>query len=362
MTVERQLRFWLVGLVVFLLALYFLRAILLPFVAGMAVAYFLDPVCDRIERWGASRVWATSIVTALFGLVVALGLFLIVPPLERQIVELAAELPNYLQTAARWLQPLIDQLRRHLHTTNSALLGDVGGQLSNVAGWLAQTAGRFVSGGLAFFNLLSLIFITPIVTFYFLRDWDRLVARIDSWLPRDHAVVIRQQLSEIDRTLAGFARGQATVCLCLAAYYGIGFSLVGLDFGLALGLVAGLLSFIPFVGSAVALVGSIGLALVQYADWLPVALTLGVCVLGQVLEGNFLTPKLVGDRVGLHPVWVIFALLAGGALFGFLGLLLAVPVAAVLGVLARFSLVRYLTSNYFRGATPPGPPAEPPTA
>lgn len=357
MTVERQLRFWLVGLVVFLVAVYFLRAILLPFVAGMAVAYFLDPVCDRIERWGASRTWATTIVTALFGLIVMLALFIIVPPLERQVIDLGAQLPNYLRSAARWLQPLVEQLRQYFPATDQATLGDVGGQLSNIAAWLAGAIGSFVSGGLALFNLVSLIFITPIVAFYLLRDWDRLVQRIDGWLPRDHAAVIREQLREIDRTLAGFARGQATVCLCLAAYYGVGFSLVGLDFGLALGLVAGLLSFIPFVGSAIALVGSIGLALVQYSDWLPIALTLGVCVLGQVLEGNFLTPKLVGDRVGLHPVWVIFALLAGGALFGFLGLLLAVPVMAVIGVLARFGLVRYLTSRYYRGVSPPSPPA-----
>ena len=197
------------------------------------------------------------------------------------------------------------------------------------------------------------------MAFYLLRDWDRIVARIDSWLPRDHAAVIRAQLAEVDRTLAGFARGQASVCLCLAAYYAGGFSLAGLDFGLALGLVAGILSFIPFVGSGVALVGSIGLALLQYDTWLPVALVLGICILGQILEGYLLTPKLVGDRVGLHPVWVIFALLAGGSLFGFLGLLLAVPVAAVLGVLARFGLLRYLASHYYRGVRSPssGPPA-----
>ena len=361
MTAARQLRFWLIGLVVFLIAVYFLRAILLPFVAGMAVAYFLDPVCDRLERWGASRAWATSIVTVLFILLVAISLLLIVPPLERQMVDFAHQLPQYLQVAAERLQPILDQIRRRLHTTNSALFGSTGEQVSAVAGWLVGALGNVVSGGLAFFNLLSLIFITPIVAFYLLRDWDRIVARLDGWLPRDHAAVIREQLNEVDRTLAGFARGQATVCLCLAAYYGGGFSIVGLDFGLALGLVAGLLSFIPFVGSALALVGSISLALLQYDTWLPVMLVLGVCVLGQVLEGYVLTPKLVGDRVGLHPVWVIFALLAGGALFGFLGLLLAVPVAAVLGVVARFGLVRYLTSHYYRG-TMPRPPDEPPAS
>jgi predicted PurR-regulated permease PerM len=357
-TVERQLRFWLVGFVLFLVALYFLRAILLPFVAGMAVAYFLDPVCDRLERWGVSRAWATSIVTVLFILFVAIALLLIVPPLERQLFDLAQRLPQYLKDAVERLQPIIDQIRSRL-PSNSTLLGNVGEHVGAVAGWVIGALGNVVSGGLAFFNLVSLIFITPIVAFYLLRDWDRIVARLDSWLPRDHAPVIREQLREVDRTLAGFARGQATVCLCLAAYYGGGFSLVGLDFGLTLGLVAGLLSFIPFVGSALAFVGSVGLALLQYDAWLPIGLVVGICALGQVLEGYLLTPKLVGDRVGLHPVWVIFALLAGGALFGFVGLLLAVPVAAVLGVLARFGLVRYLASHYYRGTMrpPAGPPA-----
>lgn len=359
MTVERQLRFWLVGLILFLVALYFLRAILLPFVAGMAIAYFLDPVCDRIERSGLSRTWATSIVTVLFILFVAVGLLLIVPPLERQLVDLAQRLPQYLQEAFTRLQPIIDQIRSRL-PSNSTLLGNAGENVSAVAGWLVGALGNVVSGGLAFLNLLSLIFITPIVTFYLLRDWDRIVARLDGWLPRDHAPVIREQLREVDRTLAGFARGQATVCLCLAAYYGSAFSLAGLDFGLTLGLVAGVLSFIPFVGSALAFVGSIGLALLQYDSWMPVAIMVGICVLGQVLEGYLLTPKLVGDRVGLHPVWVIFALLAGGTLFGFVGLLLAVPVAAVLGVLARFVLLRYLNSRYYRGVM--RPPAEPPHA
>jgi predicted PurR-regulated permease PerM len=191
--------------------------------------------------------------------------------------------------------------------------------------------------------------ITPVVAFYLLRDWDRIVIQIDSWLPRRYAETIREQVRAVDATLAGFLRGQGTVCLILAVYYGLGLSLAGLDFGLVIGLVAGLLSFVPYVGAIVGLLLSVGLALVQFDAWMPIAIVAAVFILGQVVEGNFLTPKLVGESVGLHPVWIIFALLAGSALFGFVGLLLAIPATAVVGVGVRFGLDRYLASAYFQG-------------
>jgi predicted PurR-regulated permease PerM len=223
----------------------------------------------------------------------------------------------------------------------------LGASSGKIAGWITQILSGLVTGGVAIANLLSLIFITPVVSFYLLRDWDRLVAQVDSCLPRGSVGVVREQAGLIDRTLAGWVRGQFTVCLVLGTYYAAGLTLAGLDFGLVIGLLAGLLSFIPFVGAAVGLVGSVGLALVQFDDWLRIAIVAGVFFVGQAVEGNFLTPRLVGDRVGLHPVWVIFALLAGGALFGFVGVLLAVPVAATLGVLVRFLLQRYLESDMY---------------
>jgi predicted PurR-regulated permease PerM len=225
--------------------------------------------------------------------------------------------------------------------------------------WIGGALGGILSGSLAFFNVVSLIFITPIVTFYLLRDWDVLVAKVDSWLPPRYAPTIHQQMNEIDRTLAGFARGQATICLFLAVFYGVGLTAIGLDFGLAIGVFAGLLSFIPYVGSIVGLIVSVGLAYVQFDDWVWVAVTAGIFFAGQAIEGNILQPKLLGENVGLHPVWVIFALLAGGALFGFLGLLLAVPVMAVIGVVSRFALGCYLSSRIYDpdgAGRPPGPP------
>jgi predicted PurR-regulated permease PerM len=218
--------------------------------------------------------------------------------------------------------------------------------------WIGAALIRIVGSGVAFANLLSLLFITPVVAFYLLRDWDHFVRRIDDLLPLEHRKTILAQFREVDRNLAGFARGQASVCLVLAIYYALGLTLVGLEFGLVVGLGIGLISFIPYVGSITGLIVSLGIALAQFPTWGPVGLVLGVFVVGQILEGYVLTPRLVGNRVGLHPVWVIFALLAGGTLFGFVGLLLAVPVAAVIGVLTRFAVQQYLASRYFRGDPP----------
>lgn len=218
-----------------------------------------------------------------------------------------------------------------------------------MVGWLGTVLQSIVTGGVALFDVLTLLFITPIVAFYLLRDWDVMIGTIHGWLPRQHAATILDQVNEIDRTLAGFVRGQATVCLVLGLFYGVALSVFGLNFGLVVGSIAGLLSFIPYVGSLVGFVSSVGIALVQYDTWTPVVVVVVIFLVGQAVEGNFLTPKLVGDKVGLHPVWVMFALLAGGSLFGFVGVLMAVPVAAVIGVLTRFALQQYLSSSYYSG-------------
>ena len=215
-----------------------------------------------------------------------------------------------------------------------------------IGGALAVIQGVW-SSGLALVNLIGLVVVTPVVAWYLLRDWDRIVEAVDGWLPRDHAPVIREQVRIIDRTLAGFVRGQAMVCLILGAVYAIALELAGLDYGLVVGLVAGLISFIPYVGSLVGLALSVGLAAIQFDEPLRIALIAVIFVAGQAIEGNFLTPKLVGEKVGLHPVWVIFGLLAGGSLFGFVGVLLAIPVAAVVGVGLRFALARYKAGPYY---------------
>lgn len=354
MVLSTQAKVWGIVLIAFVAILVLLKSILLPFVAGMAIAYLLDPLCDRLEAMGASRTVATSIVTAVFAIVVILLLLLIVPLAVQQVIAFLGSLPDFIARTQDRLMPLYVELQHRLNLPDVTELGGIArNRLGTALSWLAGLLEGVVGQGLALANLLSLIFITPVVAFYLLRDWDRLVAKIDDLLPRDHATVIRQQAALANQTLAGFARGQSTVCVILALYYSTVLMLVGLPFGIIVGLLAGLLTFIPYVGSLTGFVVSMAIAIGQFDNWWSIGLVAILFGAGQVVEGNFLTPKLVGDRVGLHPVWVIFALLAGGALFGFVGLLLAVPVAAVVGVLVRFSIARYRASKLYLGTRPP---------
>lgn len=348
---ERQ-AFWLIFLAAFVLAIYVMRDVLLPFVAGMAVAYLLDPVVDRLERVKVGRTVATLLVLLAF-FVLSIGtLLLLVPLLQAQIEEFARAAPGYMETIRNRLEPLLRDLAAGFD--QNAALGKLPDLAGNALSWLGNLLGRLLSGGAWLVNVISILVITPIVSFYLLRDWDKMVAAVDGWLPRAQAGTIREQMQAVDRTLAAFVRGQGTVCLILGVFYAVGLSVAGLDFGLVIGLFAGLISFVPFVGSILGAILSVGLAMAQFDTWQPVAIIAAIFMVGQVIEGNFLTPNLVGDAVGLHPVWVIFALLAGGALFGFLGVLLAVPVAAVIGVLTRFALEHYLASPlHLHGIPPP---------
>ena len=354
MTLANQAKVWGIALVVFVALLVLLKSILLPFVAGMAIAYLLDPVCDRLEAMGVSRTIATSIVTAIFALVVILLLLLIVPLVIQQVIAFLGSLPDFIARTQDRLLPYYMQLQQQFDLPAVTELGEIARtRIGTALAWLAGLLEGLITQGLAIANLLSLIFITPVVAFYLLRDWDRLVARVDDLLPRDHAEVMRQLAKQANESLAGFARGQSMVCVLLGAFYAVALTLVGLPFGAIVGLVAGLLTFIPYVGCLTGFVVSMAIAVGQFDNWGSIALVAVIFVVGQVIEGNFLTPKLVGDRVGLHPVWIIFALLAGGALFGFLGLLLAVPVAALIGVLVRFSIAQYRASKLYLGPRPP---------
>lgn len=350
MTASRQIAFWGIGLIVFGVALSLLGPVLLPFVVGIAVAYFLDPALVWLGRRRVNRTLATLLVLSVFFSVIVLVIALLAPLVQSQVVEFVHKAPEVIKDLQARFMAVVARVSAELSPADverlkSAAGGFVGDALKFAGGLVA----KLWSGGLALLNLLSLIFISPVVAFYVLRDWDRIVATVDGWLPRDHAPTIRRLVGEADAMIAGYVRGMALVCVILAALYGTALSLIGLDFGLIIGLVAGLISFIPFVGAAAGFVAGVGFAIVQFGDPLPIALTAAVFVLGQVLEGNFLTPKLVGERIRLHAVWVIFALLAGGLLFGFVGVLLAVPAAAVIGVLARFFIGEYLKSPLYRG-------------
>jgi len=346
-------RFWLVAAVVFLLILWRLNDILLPFVVGMVLAYFFDPVVARLERAGLSRTPATAVVTVL-AVLLAIGMATaIIPPLLGQVEDFVTKVPEYFVKAAMRVQPMIEPLRDRLGLPP---LG-VKDLQSHATQWAGEglavfgaVAGRVAQRGVAIINLLALLFLTPVVTFYLLRDWPKFLDAVDGALPLDHADTIRRLANEANAATAGYLRGQALVCLCLGLLYGVGLSVVGLQFGFVIGMIAGVISFIPFVGTLVGGTLSLGMALAQFPpDWISVGKVAFVFLIGHLLESNFLSPKLVGDRVGLHPVWIMFALLAGGSLFGFVGVLVAVPVAAIIGVIARHLLQRYHESAIYRG-------------
>jgi predicted PurR-regulated permease PerM len=351
-------RYWAAALAVLLVGLWALSSVLLPFVAGMAIAYFLDPVADWLEARGISRWLATTLVLALFSVLLIAFLLLLIPVLQNQVVGFASRLPGYVDGLRATLVPLVgdtaERLGIDLAADARAAVGDAARGVLNVFGRILD---RLWSGGMALFNILSMLVITPVVAFYLLRDYDLIVAKVDHWLPRRQAATIRDLLGQIDDVMAGFIRGQGTVCVLLALYYGISLSLVGLEFGLVIGLISGLVSFIPFIGALLGLLLSALTALTQFlpdGDLIRLGAVGVIFVVGQFLEGNILTPRLLGDHLGLHPVWIVFALFAGGALFGFVGVLLAVPAAAAIGVLVRFGIQRYLDSELYGGGPPSG--------
>jgi predicted PurR-regulated permease PerM len=348
---QRQALFWLGALVALIVVLWILREVLLPFVAGFVLAYLLNPLANRLERAGMNRTVASLIIVGVFVLFFLAVIMVLVPVLGNQLFAFIQRLPEYvtrlqaLLTQERWdwLQKIFGQV-----PDIQSLQKPLADLMTQAAGWLIAFVQSLWSGGRAIISVFALIIITPIVAFYLLADWNRMVAKVASWIPRQHRATVRQLAYEIDQAIAGFLRGQASVCLILGSYYAAALSVVGLNFGLLIGFFAGLLTFIPYVGSLTGLVLAVGVAVVQFwPEWTWVVVVLGIFLVGQFLEGYVLAPKLVGDRVGLHPVWLMFSLFAFGYLFGFVGLLMAVPLAAAVGVLVRFALKQYLSSSLY---------------
>ena len=362
MSLERQILIWAAALAAAGYLLQVLGSAVAPFAAGIALGYLLDPVVGRLQRLGLTRLAASLTILAAFAVVAILFLVLLAPILSNQLIAFIQNLPDY----AMRLQALaVDQgnalLRRvNGEWRNSLGLGgsltaeqvrqSVGDFVAQGARWLIDAARSLASGGAAVFNFFSFLVVTPVVACYMLVDWNKMIATIDGWLPLDHRDRLRALAGEIDEALAGFLRGQSLVCLFDGLWYGVGLTLIGLDFGFLIGVIAGVLSFIPYVGSLTALVLSLGVGLVQ--DWPSFKLfflALGVVGAGVFLEANLVAPKLVGGSIGLHPVWLMFALFAFGKLFGFTGLIIAVPAAAALGVLARHLIDLYRKSPLYLG-------------
>lgn len=350
---KQQLIFWIAVLAIFIAAFWLLRDIMLPFVAGLVLAYLLDPLANRLERLGLSRALATLAIVGGFVTIAVFLAVLLVPVLVGQLAGLAENLPAY---ATRVQAVITDPNRPWLAKIVGVGLseGDIGDLVKQATGGLATFVRSLWSGGQALLSIFSLLLVTPVVAFYLIWDWNRMVATIDSWLPREYAPTIRALAAEINAAIAGFVRGQTGICLILASLYATGFTVIGLHFGLLIGLATGIATFVPYVGSLTGLVVALSVAVAQFwPDPVPIAAVLGVCIVCQFLEGYVLAPNLVGRIVGLHPVWLLFALFASGYLLGFVGLLIAIPLAAAIGVLVRFALRQYLASPLYTGEETP---------
>ena len=350
MSAQRQALFWVGALIAAFLALYALGPILLPFVLGLILAYLLNPLVTRLERAGVRRTLGALTISAIIIVVFAVALAFFVPFVASEITNLIASLPRIvgsLQTfAANEGASFIERLG------GPEAVAEVQRAISDImlsaSGWLGSILASIWSGGEAVINAFMLVVITPIIAFYLLVDWPRFTRTIDGWLPRKHDDTIRRLWREMDRSIGGFLRGQTVVVLMLAAFYAVALSAIGLNYAIIIGVGAGLLSFVPLVGSLTGFIVSGMVATAQFLpDWWMIALTMGVFVFGQIAEGYVIAPKVVGEATGVHPVWLMFALFAFGYLFGFVGLLLAAPLAAIVAVLCRFAIARYLESSLY---------------
>ena len=345
---KQQLIWWGFGALLFLTILWVLGDTLLPFIVGSALAYFLDPVADRLEKAGCNRFISTSIITVGALSLLIIALVFLIPVLINQLSELIEFLPKLFDTLLIELQarlPVLQGSQSLLEQYHKEIQEVITTHSASIISTLFVSARSTISG-------VVFMVIVPVVMVYMLADWDRMIRAINQLLPLDHADQIRELARETDRVLAGFVRGQVSVCALLATYYSVLLLIVGLDFGLVVGIVAGIISFIPFVGAIIGALLAIGLAVFQFwsEPWF-IALVVFIFISGQILEGNFLTPKIVGKSIGLHPVWLLFALTAFGAVFGFVGLLVAVPAAAVVGVFFRFGIKQYMKGVLYRGSS-----------
>ena len=336
---------WLLFIAAFIALFWAARSIFAPFIAGFILAYVLDPLARRLENLGSPRWLAAITVLVIFIAVFALIILASAPIIQTEVLQFIDNLPRLVENA----QPLIE---RGLRWTGSARTMDE--LLTNISSyavtWLSNSASTIVASSLAFVNVISFTVVTPLVAFYLLRDWPVILAQVDSWWPRAQAPAMRSVLRDANAALGGFVRGQSLVCLSLALFYAIGWSVVGLNYAVVLGTLVGVLAFVPFIGVLFAVSLSMLVALGQYGlDFKALGLVIGVFLIGQALESSILTPNLIGTRIGLHPVWVLFAVFAGGTVAGLAGVFLAVPVAAVLGVILRAALAHYRHSDFYTG-------------
>jgi predicted PurR-regulated permease PerM len=341
---------WSIGLIILIIfcsALYAVKAILLPFILAFAVAYFLDPAADFLEeRYQCSRLSAVSIICTIFILLIVVILLLLGPLLVEQVTLLMDKMPSYLMQAKKKLLP---RFLAFIHKLDPSVVQNIEQSISNSAGQLTDALTVMIQNawrsGMALINILSLLVITPVVTFYVLRDWDVMVATLHRLIPPPYQSIFIDITQRIDQVLSSYVRGQTKLCLILACYYSLGFAVIGLPFGAVIGVITGLLSLLPYIGYAIGSVAAVAVAFVEFHFSWPFWAVIAVLAIGQILEGQILLPRLVGHSVGLHPVWLMFALLAGGQIAGVVGMLVSIPVSAVIGVAVRYSIEHLLAKN-----------------
>ncbi|MEX2488430.1 MAG: AI-2E family transporter [Pseudomonadales bacterium] len=349
-TLRNQALFWLLALFGFLALVYLFRAVLLPFVLGAVIAYLLNPLVAWLGRRQVPRTAAVSLILLLFTAVVVVLLLLLIPPLYHELVQLARGAPDYIDALLERLQPFIQNLQQQVDQDNleQSLREALRDNVSSVLNVSTNVLAGLLSSGQAVIGFFTVVLLSPLVSFLLMLEWPTITRWIDGMIPRQHYDRIRELLTRIDTKIAGFIRGQLLVALVLGILYALALSIAGLRFGFLIGAGAGLLSIIPLFGSTVGLLVAATTAWFQSGEIGYVGLIAAIFIGGQVLEGNVITPRLMGKSVGLHPIWILFALLAGGAFLGIAGMLLAIPVAATIGVLAQFGVEEYKASHYYQ--------------
>lgn len=349
-TARTKAYFWLGALLTVIGFVWIFNGILTPFVLGAIIAYLLNPLVKFFARESIPRWLSSGGILLMFIFFLLVVLALVIPPLTREAIALAKALPDYIDRAAQYLAPYVGWVQ--------ARLGDGATQdlptliKENISGFMTGAGGVLVgikAGGVAAASAITTLVLTPLVAFFMMKDWPRITRWVNDLYPRQYETMIKDLWTQIDRKLAGFIRGQLLVAFFLGLGYAIALTIAGLNYGFLIGVIAGILSIIPLVGSTIGLLTSVIVAYIQTGgEWGYVAIIGGIFIVGQIIEGNILSPKLLGDNVGMHPLWVMFALLAGGSLFGIVGMLIAVPVAAIVGVLVGFFIQQYKKSPLYQ--------------
>lgn len=352
MTIERQALFWTFAVIILLGFIWTFSAILLPFVTAIVIAYLLNPIVVQLEKLRISRAVAAGFILILFVLIVGICALFAIPVLTEELSNLLQATPGYLSSLQRIIIekgiPLVSHFG--LESSLDDLKESAASFATKGASYVLTFTGTLISSGQAVISTISVLILTPILTFYVLVDWETMIQRAITLVPIHNRATFAKIATDIDLTLSRFIRGQLLICAILGTFYAIALSLIGLNFGFLIGVLAGILNLIPYIGSLIGLILSVGIAIAQFwPDFLWICLVAGIFVLGQAVEGNLLQPKLLGDAIGIHPAWLIFSLFAFGSLLGFLGVLIAVPLAAITGVLIRHALDRYRKSSFFKG-------------